>query len=82
MSNQGVGLAGSLDESFYMDNEVKQQFQQHIRALLNHRNVYSEVAYLDTPAIFACALSSNLYLAPSPRSLCAQNSSYGGVRVM
>eukprot|EP00884_Botryococcus_braunii_P013173 jgi/Botrbrau1/21857/Bobra.0190s0068.1 len=48
---------GSLDDSFFTEEDVKQQFQQHIHALLNHRNVYSDVAYADTPAIFAWELA-------------------------
>jgi hypothetical protein len=47
--------AGNLDDSFYTDEAVKQQFQQHIYALLNRRNVYTEDPYHNTPAIFACA---------------------------
>jgi len=38
---------------FFTDPEIVAEFEQHIRALLNHKNVYTGVAYKDDPTILA-----------------------------
>ena len=38
---------------FFTDPEIVAEFEAHIRALLNHRNVYTGIAYKDDPTILA-----------------------------
>jgi mannan endo-1,4-beta-mannosidase len=39
--------------AFFTDPEIIAEFEEHIRALLNHKNVYTGVAYKDDPTILA-----------------------------
>lgn len=40
-------------KSFFTDPRVIAAFEQHIRAVLNHKNVYTGIAYKDDPTIMA-----------------------------
>ena len=58
---QWAGLPYGSDEqreAFYTNETVKGYFKEYIKALLNHTNKYTGVAYKDEPAIFAWELAN------------------------
>jgi len=56
MAGEGEYLSwkGKQDfRQFFTDPEVVAEFEEHIRALLEHKNVYTGIAYKDDPTIMA-----------------------------
>ena len=56
MAGEGEYLAwkGKREfKQFFTDPEIIAEFEEHIRALLNHKNVFTGIAYKDDPTILA-----------------------------